>query len=110
MELNKPERALEYFQQAISLSPDEVDYYIGAGHCLLSLKKPQAAILHFQRALNIKPGSPDSLAGLALTYTHLDRDEDALNVYNQLEHIDTQTAHKVNKKMIAIKKAEKNRK
>jgi len=108
MELNKPERALEYFEQAISLSPDEVDYHIGAGHCRIALKNPQAAIMHFQRALDIEPESSVSLAGLALTYTHLDREEDARNVYDRLKHIDPPTAHKVKKKMIAEKqKAEK---
>ncbi|NRB10254.1 MAG: tetratricopeptide repeat protein [Rickettsiaceae bacterium] len=60
-ELNKLEEAIEQFDKAIKLNPNDFKTYSSKGITLLALGKPEQALEQFDMALKINPNDSVSL-------------------------------------------------
>ena len=71
------ERAIEIFEQALVLSPEDglVHFNLGLAH--VALDDHVKAATAFERAIEINPARPDAYAALAVEYRALGREEDA---------------------------------
>ncbi len=71
------ERAIEIFEQALELSPEDglVHFNLGLAH--VAMDDHVQAATAFERAIEINPARPDAYAALAVEYRALGREEDA---------------------------------
>lgn len=52
---DKREKSIYYYQKAISLDPDNVEFYIDFGNCLISLGQREAGQKSFDKAISLTP-------------------------------------------------------
>ncbi|KAJ8681890.1 hypothetical protein QAD02_017682 [Eretmocerus hayati] len=86
--LHKLNRANTIANQAIRMSPDNVEAYILRGNILIEQKKFQDALHHFRQALQLKPHRYEAHKGLVDCFIGMHRLREACNValatYKQL--------------------------
>ena len=73
----EPERAVERFQQALALAPDNDLIHLNLGHAYTAIGDHETALAAFERAVEINPRRAEHHAALATTYRALNRLQDA---------------------------------
>jgi len=63
--MRKPEQALEAFERAVQVNPDDGYTRRNLGDVLLGFKRTDEAVLHLRRALQLLPDDPQAILGLA---------------------------------------------
>lgn len=76
--------AVEYYQKALRASPNEPDYNLGYGLCLLSLKDYEQALVHLNKALSAKPDDIKNLKAIIICQQALGNDALVLEGYKKL--------------------------
>lgn len=86
--LNKLNRASCVANQALQLSPNNIEALIVRGNILLDMKKYQDALQYFRQGLQLKPYRYEVLKGLTDCFIGMHRFREASNIasnaYNQL--------------------------
>lgn len=83
-EKSKPEDAVQSFQQAATLQPNDLEPYLSAGPILERLNKIPEAEQAYKHALEIDPQSADAAVGLANLYMRSHRFADAESALRKL--------------------------
>lgn len=65
---NKAQLAIEYYDKALSIDPNEMSSLIGKGIALNNLSKPEEALIYFEKSKLIDSKNPDVFWGLAIAY------------------------------------------
>jgi len=89
--MRKPEQALEAFEKAVELDPNDGYTHRNLGGILIGFKRIDDALVHLRKALELMPDDPQSIFGLATALEDVgtdDADEEADAVYQRfiLEH------------------------
>jgi tetratricopeptide (TPR) repeat protein len=95
LKLEQPADAVVYLRKAAELSPGISDYHNGIAYCLFYLEEFDEAIIEFNKALTINPAYIDALVGKGITYSKLGEIVKAMDVYYNLEKLDSYTAKKL---------------
>ena len=83
LNLNKPEKALESFNRAISIDPAHPDGYLGRANTLNTLGRYQEALKDYDRVIEIDPGLANAYVNRAIAYSHLKEYEKAIADYEK---------------------------
>jgi len=78
-----PQLALEYFERAIVQKGKFFIALLRQGSALNKLQRWADAKISLQEAIKIRPNNPISYEQLAISYTHLNRIEEARNAYKK---------------------------
>lgn len=73
MELGNYDLAISYFQKAIALDSDNVDYLLYLGECYYNSKKLDAAIATYKQAIKCAPNHLQSYFNLSHTYKKMSK-------------------------------------
>lgn len=93
--MKRPAEAIKYFRKASELSPEVSDYHSAIGYCLFFLGRINDSIEKFKESLKLDGTNIDALAGLSVAYGKIGEKDKAMDVYNKLREIDTETADKI---------------
>jgi len=83
LNLNKPEKALESFNRAISIDPAHPDGYLGRANTLNTLGRYQEALKDYDRVIEIDPDLANAYVNRAIAYSHLKEYEKAIADYEK---------------------------
>jgi len=89
--LNQPRQAIEDFNRAIQLFPENPAVYNNRGSTLLALGLAQEAVKDFDRAIALAPGYAASYNNRAAAYTRLGMSSDAIRDYTKAIELAPQT-------------------
>ena len=81
LNLNRPEKALESFNRAISIDPTRADGYLGRANTLSTLKRYEQALPDYNRALEIDPKLANAYVNRGSVYSQLGQYERAIADY-----------------------------
>jgi tetratricopeptide (TPR) repeat protein len=84
--LGKTSDAMEHYQKALSLSPQDEDVLKNLGLINIKLGKANLAQIYLQRAININPNNDEVILALGQSYDALDNYQNALDCYLKLEN------------------------
>ena len=76
-------KALEAYDEALSLKPQDVEALTGKGLCLLDMGSNSSAISTFKRALKINPSYGDAIMGTAEAYKYRKDTANAIKYYKK---------------------------
>ncbi len=71
------EAALDYFQRATEINPDDPDAWHGLGNCYIGLNQPDDAIEAYHQSIDVDPDNPSTHFMLAMFYKALGQYRDA---------------------------------
>jgi len=77
------QEAIERFEQALRVTPDDAWLQYNYGVALLDLARPQEAIPHFEQALRVKPDLAAAHNDLGLALARVGRVQEAIGHYEQ---------------------------
>jgi hypothetical protein len=77
------EKALDLYERAAELDPDNADALAGRGLCYLDLEQNEAAVTAFKEALRVDPEHEAALVGSAEAYRSMGRAADAIKHYEK---------------------------
>jgi predicted Zn finger-like uncharacterized protein len=80
---SSPKQALDAFDGALSLKPNDVEALTGTGLSLLDMGSYTAAATAFKKALRFNPNFADALMGIAESYRYLNNKEEAVKYYER---------------------------
>lgn len=80
----EPQKALQFFRQAIEKDPSNKMAWNGLGYCHVGLNDPQAAIQAYQQAIKTDPADETLRFNLANYYVKLGRQAEAINAYREV--------------------------
>ncbi len=83
LNLNRPEKALEDFNRAISIDPTHPDGYLGRANTLNTLGRYQESLKDYERVIEIDPGIANAYINRAIAYSHLKEYEKAIADYEK---------------------------
>jgi tetratricopeptide (TPR) repeat protein len=75
--------ALDAYERAIKLKPDEPDAWTGKGSTLGQLQYPKEALAAYNKAIELKPDSLVAWLGKGIALGELQRPEEAIAAYNK---------------------------
>jgi tetratricopeptide (TPR) repeat protein len=81
------EEALQVFDKAVQLKPDDADLWRNLGDVLVQVQRPADAILSFQRALALNPRHWDAANRSALLLYQSERFEEALTHFDLCDQL-----------------------
>ena len=82
-QLQRPAEALQSYERALQLAPDDLDLLNDLGLLLRDLKRPTEALAAFERALQLKPDFAEALSNRGLVLQEQDRFDEALAAYDR---------------------------
>lgn len=88
--LNQPHKAIEYYQKAIQIDPNDEGIYYGLGIAYRILNKYLKSIKNYQKAIHIEPDYIPAYIGIGTTYLYSNQPHKAIEYY--------QTAIQINPK------------
>jgi len=77
------EEAIEAFNQAISIEPDEARAHYNLGICYKKLQLNEEAIRAYKEAIRIDPQYGDAYVNLSLIYSDIEHKVEAINILRQ---------------------------
>jgi tetratricopeptide (TPR) repeat protein len=83
LNLNKPEKAFESFNRAISIDPTHPDGYLGRANTLNTLGRYQESLKDYDRVIEIDPTLANAYVNRAIAYSHLKEYEKAIADYEK---------------------------
>jgi len=84
LELNKPYRALDYFNHAIQLNPNYAEAFFGRSNYYLKINNYEAALNDINQTLYLKNNYYEALFNKALILNKLNRYEEALAIFKKI--------------------------
>jgi tetratricopeptide (TPR) repeat protein len=81
LKAGRTEEALNHFQRAVQLEPENAEAFDSLGTALLQLKQPGAAATHFQHAIALRPASPGSYYNLGTALMQTGRSGEAIAAF-----------------------------
>jgi tetratricopeptide (TPR) repeat protein len=88
LNLNKPEKALEYFSRAIELDPSRADGYVGRANTLNTLARYAESLPDYNRAIEIDPKLANAYANRGSAYSQLGQYKKAIADYEMALELD----------------------
>ncbi len=82
------EKALDYFEKALDLCPNDISLLNNIGFTYGEMKKYDKAIETYEKSLKIKPSHANTWNGLALSYKKLGKYEDAIRACKKAIELD----------------------
>jgi len=92
-DLDRNEKAIEAFQQAISVDPKFAHSYYGLGNVLSALGRNEEAIIEYKKAIRVDPKGASPYNGLGNAFSALGRNEKAIKAYQQAIDVDPKCAY-----------------
>ncbi|MFH1312635.1 MAG: tetratricopeptide repeat protein [Candidatus Eisenbacteria bacterium] len=92
LEDDRPDEAVEQFNQALELKPDHVGAHVNLGDALGMLGRTDEAVISLQEALRLDPGNAKAYANLALVLESTNQRAEALKHYERALEIDPDLA------------------
>ena len=86
---NQSEEALQYFERAIAIRPQDPAAHVNLGNALRQLRQPEAALARFETALSLNPTNAIVYYSRAEAHRDLGRNEAALSDYDRAVAIDS---------------------
>ena len=83
LNLNRPEKALESFNRAISIDSTHPDGYLGRANTFNTLGRYQEALKDYDRVIEIDPTLANTYVNRAIAYSHLKEYEKAIADYEK---------------------------
>ncbi len=80
---DRPKQALDLYDRALTLQPDNSEAMSGMGFCMLDLEQTQAAIGEFTKAIQANSRFSDAYMGLAEAYRAKNQKRDAVKNYQK---------------------------
>jgi tetratricopeptide (TPR) repeat protein len=80
---DRAEQALDMYEKATEMEPDDPDGHVGLGWAYLDLEQNNAAIMSFKRALEIVPRFTDAHLGLGEAYAARNMKRDAIKHFKK---------------------------
>jgi tetratricopeptide (TPR) repeat protein len=105
--LGKNEEALENYQQAYELEPENIHTVIMIAHCYLDLKNYEEALKYYFRVEYKEPGNLKILRPIAFCYFALGRFEESEKYYDRLSAGKLNAHDQINKGHLALCKGKK---
>ena len=95
--MDRPDKALEYYQKAAELAPVVPDYQsnVGYSHMHMHMNSTKRAIDSFNNALQLEPDNPDALEGLGTVYVSIGERQLAEEMENRLKDLDPEAAERL---------------
>jgi tetratricopeptide (TPR) repeat protein len=84
----RSEEALQVFDKAVQLRPDDADLWRNLGDALVERQRPQDAILSYQHALKLNPRHLDAARKAGILLHQEARHEEALSCFNLSEELE----------------------
>ncbi len=94
-------KALELFNEAVSLKPHDYRGYYGRGNAYADLQQYEAAISDFTRAVELNPNFANAYNNRGVAYRHLKQYEQAISDYNRAIEINPNDAYAYNNRGVA---------
>ena len=91
-ELDNPDRAIEDFDQAINLDPENAEAHEGRGFAYLDLDLPEQALGDFDEAIRLDPGFAHAHGGRGVAHERLGQMDEAMAAYDQAIRLDPERA------------------
>lgn len=85
---NKPEKALNDFNQAVEMDPEQAGGYLGRANTLNTMGRYEAAIADYGRAIAIDPNIANAYVNRGIAYSHLGQFKKAIADYEKGLSID----------------------
>lgn len=81
--LGKSGDAYKYHKRAVTLAPDNAQFWRDFGRCLHALKQDDATVVAFERAASLLPENADCLQELGAAYSSAGNTEDAVAAFEK---------------------------
>ena len=85
---DKPEKALNDFNRAVEIDPQEAGGYLGRGNALNILGQYNDALVEYDRAISLDPKLANAYANRAIAYSYLKEYEKAIADYEKCLQLD----------------------
>ncbi len=82
--LDRPQRAITYYREAIRIKPDYADPWNNIGAIYIKSGEPEQAMVYFKEALKANPYHTKALNNLAAAYYELGQPEQAITYYRKV--------------------------
>ena len=82
MDRNKPEKALDFYNRAISISNSQEEYYVNRAACLIKLGRFEDAINDLNKVLQLNPENPSAFNNRGVAFFNLFRFREAVSDYD----------------------------
>lgn len=103
----QPETALDRFERALSLQPNNARAWKGRGDALFNLERLRAALTSYDKALQLQPDYPESWKGRGEVLYRLERFEAAKIAYDKALQLQPEDEDTLNRKGRALYKLER---
>ncbi len=90
IERGKYDAAVEEYQMAARINPDDVNAYVGLSKALGKLGDNEGELAALKRARDLRPNDPRSPNALGMAYERQGKLDDAANYYSQAARLDSQ--------------------
>lgn len=84
----KPEKALESFERAIELDPQDATGYLGRANALNTIGKWERSLADYHRALDLDPKLTNAYVNRGIAYAHLGEAQKAIADYEKALALD----------------------
>lgn len=82
-----PDKAIEYFNKASTLEPNDAGFHFALANALSEAGHPDESIAQFQKALEIQPRFPEAENNLAFTLLRAGRVDDAIEYFRKASEV-----------------------
>jgi len=84
----KPEKALESFERAVELDPQDATGYLGRANALNTIGKWERSLADYTRALDLDPNLTNAYVNRGVAYAHLGEAQKAIADYEKALALD----------------------
>ena len=95
-------QAIQYYDKALAIDPNDVDALYNKGNALDSLGNHTQAISYYDKVLDIDPNDVDALYNKGVALAHLGNYTQAISYYDKVLAIDPNDVDALNNKEVAL--------
>jgi protein O-GlcNAc transferase len=104
---NELQLAIQYFDRAIAVAPNDPGAHVNRGNALKQLRQPEAALASFDRAIALDPNNAIAYYSRAETYRDLGRLEEALAGYEKAVAINPAFVHATYRRGVLLQECDR---